>query len=80
MANNVILNRIKEKISELVVDEKSLIVLKGIPVAIVDPSIDKINLAELIENKMGYFMSLYGKRKILSYEEFLLLAVRQEQS
>lgn len=74
MANNVILNRIKEKISELVVDEKSLIVLKGIPVAIVDPSIDRINLAELIENKMGYFMSLYGKRKILSYEEFLLLA------
>lgn len=74
MANMVIANRIKDKISEIIDDEKVLIVLKGIPVSIVDSSVGKINLSDVIENKMGYFMNIYGKRKILSYEEFLLLA------
>ena len=73
MGSGVIKNQISAKLSGIKDDEKTLIVLKGIPVSYVDPTIDKINLADVIDNKMGYFMSIYGKRKYLSYEEFLLL-------
>lgn len=74
MRGSVIENQIKEKISNISVDEKTLIVLKGIPLSIVDSSINKISLDQVIENKMGYFMSTFGKRSYVSYEEFLLLA------
>ena len=73
MSNTVIINKIQEKISEIEVDEKSIVVLKGIPISVVGDSVDKINLSDVIEDKMGYFMSVYGKRRFLSYEEFLLL-------
>ena len=73
MMGAVIANQIKEKISGISVDEKTLIVLKGIPLSIVDSSITKISLDQVIENKMGYFMSIFGKRSYVSYEEFLLL-------
>lgn len=74
MASSVIKNQINAKLAEINADEKTLVVLKGIPVSYVDSSIGKIDLATVIDNKMGYFMSIYGKRKYLSYEEFLLLA------
>lgn len=74
MGNAVIINRIKDKIAEIGLNDKTLVVLKGIPVSIVDDTVGKINLLDVIENKMGYFMSIYGKRKFLSYEEYLLLA------
>ena len=74
MASSVIRNQINAKLAEIKADEKTLVVLKGIPVSYVDPSVDKVDLSSVIENKMGYFMSIYGKRKYLSYEEFLLLA------
>ena len=74
MANMVIANRIKEKIEELAADSNSIIVLKGIPLSIVDPSIGKVNLSDVVSNKLGYFMSIFGKRKFLTYEEFILLA------
>lgn len=74
MVNKVIVNRINEKLREIPNDDKVLIVLKGIPVSLVDSAVGKINLSEVIENKMVYFMNIYGKRNVLSYEEFLLLA------
>lgn len=74
MANTVISNLIEQRIKDVNVDEKTLIVLKGIPVSIVDPSVKKIHLEAVIKNRMGYFMSIYGTRNVLSYEEFLLLA------
>lgn len=74
MSNAVIINQIKNKLAEIGGDDKTLVVLKGIPVSIVDETVKKIKLADIIENKMGYFMSIYGNRKFLSYEEFLLLA------
>lgn len=73
MGGSVIANQIKEKIKEINADDKTLIVLKGIPISIVDSSIE-ISLNKVIENKMGYFMSIYGKRSYVLYEEFLLLA------
>jgi ATP-dependent DNA helicase RecQ len=74
MANTVMSNLIEKRIKEIDADEKTLVVLKGIPVSIVDSSVGKIHLEDVIENRMGYFMSIYGKRKVLSYEEFFLLA------
>ena len=74
MANMVIANRINEKLEELAADSNSIIVLKGIPLSIVDSSTGKVNLSDVVSNKLGYFMSIFGKRKFLTYEEFILLA------
>ena len=74
MNNSVLAKQVREKISEINVSEKTLIVLKGIPISIVDSSVNKILLEQVIENKIGYFMSIYGKRSYVTYEEFLLLS------
>ncbi len=74
MSSSVIKNQIRGKLEELSLDEKSIIVLKGIPISYADPTIGRISLADVVNDKMGYFMSIYGKRKFLSYEEFLLIA------
>ena len=73
MANTVLANRIKEKIDKLDIVDNSIIVLKGIPLQVVDTNTGKIDLGKIIENKMSYLMSIYGNRKIITYEEFLLL-------
>ena len=74
MSNTVIFNKIQDTIQEIGIEEKSIIVLKGIPLSVVDDSIEKIDLKNIVDNKMGYFMSIYGNRKYLSYEEFLLMS------
>lgn len=74
MANTVLANRIQEKINKLDIVDSSIIVLKGIPLQVVDTNTGKIDLGKIIENKMSYLMSIYGKRKIITYEEFLILA------
>ena len=74
MGSSVIRNQINAKLSEITTNDKTLVVLKGIPVSYVDPSIQKIDLASVVDNKMGYFMSIYGKRQYLSYEEFFRYA------
>ena len=74
MANKVVADCLAEKLKELHICGDSIVVLKGIPLSFVDISIEKINLSNLVANKLGYFMSIFGKRKFLSYEEFLLLA------
>lgn len=74
MANTVLINKITEVISNIHADNNSIVVLKGIPISVVDNTISDINLGNIIENKIGYFMEIFGKRRYLSYEEFLLLA------
>lgn len=74
MSGSIIINQIRDKIKALNIDEKSVVVLKGIPVSVVDPEVNKIVLSDVVNDKMGYFMSIYGKRKFLSYEEFLLIS------
>lgn len=74
MANRVIVNRITEKLAQLQVDAQSIVVLKGIPLSVADPKAEPVKLSDVIANKMFYFMSIFGKRKFLTYEEFLLLA------
>ena len=74
MSGSIITNQIKGKIKALNIDEKSVVVLKGIPISVVDPKVKKIVLSDVVNDKMGYFMSIYGKKKFLSYEEFLLIS------
>lgn len=74
MLKNVISNAIKNKLNQLERDNNSIIILKGISMSVVDEVVSRINLSEIVENKLGYFISVFGKRKFLSYEEFLLLA------
>ena len=74
MSNAIIFNQIKEKLNAIEIDNSTIVVVKGIPMSIVDDSIGEISLKEAIDNKMGYFMSIYGNRKYLSYEEFLILS------
>lgn len=74
MADRVIENRIKEKLAGLHIKDNAIVVLKGIPLSYVDDSVEKINLSDVVSNKLGYFMSVSGKRQYLSYEEFLLLS------
>lgn len=74
MANTVLINMINNKLADIGADDKSIIVLKGIPISVVDNSAVQINLDEVIENKIGYFMKIFGKRRVLTYEEFLLIA------
>jgi len=74
MSNSVIRNMIQERLSNLKIDNSSIVVLKGIPLSFVDPDNSTISIKAVVDNKLQYFMSLAGKRQYISYEEFLLLA------
>lgn len=74
MANRVIANCIREKIESLNIGNDAIVVLKGIPLSIVDDTVGRIDLSNVVTNKLGYFMSIFGRRRFLTYEEFLLLA------
>ena len=74
MSNRAMKNNIVAKIEQLAADPNSIIVLKGIPLNIVDPDCQQIDLSGIVSNKLGYFMSIFGKRRFLSYEEFLLMS------
>ncbi len=74
MANRVIANCIREKIESLNIGNDAIVVLKGIPLSIVDDTVGRIDLSSVVSNKLGYFMTIFGRRHFLTYEEFLLLA------
>ena len=54
MSNSIIANAIKDKINSLEIDDNAIVVLKGIPLSIVEEG-TVIDLASVIDNKMGYF-------------------------
>lgn len=75
MTNSVIKSRIQEIVSKLTDSENSIVVLKGIPLEIVDAdAAAKIDLESIVSNKLKYFFEIYGKRQFLTYEEYLLLS------
>lgn len=74
MSGSIIISQINDKIRSLNIDKKSVVVLKGIPISFVTPEVNKIVLSDVVNDKMGYFMSIYEKRNFLSYEEFLLIS------
>ena len=54
--------------------DNSIVVLKGIPLGVVDSEHAIVDIERITKDKMGYyFMNIYNaKRKYISYEEFLL--------
>lgn len=72
---NMILNRINEKLSGIQDNEGSIVVLKGIPLEIADhENAAGIRLEDIAVNKLAYlFTKVIGKRKYITYEEFLML-------
>lgn len=74
MGDTIISSVISRKIQTLLEDKESIIILKGIPLECVGNSDDNIDLSEAVKNKIGYFMALVNNRKVLSYEEFLLIS------
>ncbi len=70
-------DNIKETLNELLAtiptDDNTLIVLKGFPISICDPTI-KIDIENLLKSKIRYLKDLVmSNRKYILYEEFLAL-------
>lgn len=75
MANSIVKQSIDEKLNSTDFIDDSIVVLKGIPLGVVDPEHAVVDVEKITKDKMGYyFLSVYSaKRKFISYEEFLLL-------
>lgn len=73
MKDNILLKKVNEKIATLNTSNNSIIILKGIPISLVDQMCEVCELETVIKNKLLYFMKIYTKRKFLTYEEFLML-------
>ena len=74
MRQIILEEQLRKKIMELKQKEKTLFVLKGIPVSCLDLVDGKMNLEALVNDKFGYFGNVIKTRNYMSYEEFLLLA------
>ena len=66
MSSSVIKNQLNSKISEIYGDEKTLIVLKGIPVSYVDSEIEKIDLSSILISKYIAKLIIYSNGGIVS--------------
>ncbi len=75
MKSSFFCNRVNNKISDIMKSEGATIVLKGIPVDVVNVDIkDSIDYEKLLSNKLKYFSeSVFGGRRIYTYEEYLYL-------
>ena len=68
---NIFMSAVEKKVNELHADHQSLIVLKGVPL----PGDFRPNLCEVASNKLMYLFNaiVRAERRIISYEEFLML-------
>lgn len=73
MANSVLINKINTRIKQLDLSNNSVIVLKGIPMSAVSPDSEIHPIEEVIKNKLSYFIKIFGKRRFLTFEEFIML-------
>lgn len=73
MENTMIKGKVLDIIKENE-EDNILFVLKGISFNDIEFNNNEIDYYSLVNNKIGYFMSIYGKRNIVTYEEFILLA------
>lgn len=74
MSNTILRKKIDEQISKLLIDEKSIIVLKGIPLEAVTHDYKTVYMEDIVNNKIRYFYEeIVKKRRFISYEELLLL-------
>lgn len=64
---------INSKIEQYLDSEDTIVVLKGIDIKLIDDSLN-INIEEILENKLNYFMKMAGPgRRIITYDEYLAL-------
>ena len=56
MSNLIISNKVMDKLSEITLNDNSIVVLKGIPLYMLDKATGKIDLSKVIDNKFEYFM------------------------
>lgn len=73
MANSILIRKINDAVERIGSKDNQIVVLKGIPMSVVDPECQPASLEEIVKNKLKYFMSIYSSRKFITYEEFLLL-------
>ncbi len=75
MSNSIIKKIINEKLATINEADNFIIVLKGIPLTVVDSENSVVDIEKITKNRMGYYLSnIYSvNRKYISYEEFLLL-------
>ena len=73
MSNRILYRQIINKLDALDLNNKTIVVLKGIPMKVVDESCVVEPVEKIVENKLAYFMNICSKRKFITYEEFLLL-------
>ena len=76
MSDAVLKRQIKERLDALQVEDNSIVVLKGIPISVVDPeNATQIDLEKAASNKLSYFFGITtSNRRFLTYEEFLLIS------
>ena len=76
MSDAVMKRQIKERLDALQVEDNSIVVLKGIPISVVDPeNATQIDLEKAASNKLSYFFGITtSNRRFLTYEEFLLIS------
>lgn len=75
MSNSIIKQSIGDRLATIDNVDDTIIVLKGIPLTVVDSENTIVDIEKITKNKMEYYLTnIYtAKRKYISYEEFLLL-------
>ncbi len=77
MKNTYFKDTINSKVNECLSDSASVVVLKGIPLDVLDPDLgimENIDYDRLIANKLLYFSNIVSQnRRIYTYEEYLYL-------
>ena len=76
MSDSALKRQIRERLDTLQVEDNSIVVLKGIPIAVVDPdNSSQVDFEKAVSNKLAYFFGITtSNRKFLTYEEFLLMS------
>ncbi len=74
MKGNIFEKYVSKKITDILNEEKIIVVLKGIPLCIVDKNF-QADIEAAAENPIQYFLDniVNNNRKCITYEEFLLL-------
>lgn len=73
MANSILIKKINDAVERIGSKNNQIVVLKGIPMDVVDSDCQPAPLEEIVKDKLKYFMAIYNNRKYITYEEFLLL-------
>ena len=75
MSVELLRKKITDAINATKQHQNSIVVLKGIPISAIAPELEeKINLDQLTNNKLSYFMQIVADQRIIVYEEFLMLS------